>query len=88
MRTQWLLLLAVLWGTAGCQSVAPPSWFHPGTAAQQQVMAQQYDPYPETQAGPMLVGARPMEYDKPPAEVLQVQPHANPLQASWLPWNW
>ena len=53
--------------------------FNPGPAEHQQSQAEQFDPYPENEPGPELVGARPMEYDKPLAEV---------KRARWLPWNW
>lgn len=64
-------------GTSGC--LAPPSFRHPGTAQYQQRRAERFDPYPETDAGPAIVGGRPRQYEKPPAEVLRTR---------WFPWNW
>jgi hypothetical protein len=83
-----VLGLIVAAATAGCRGLAPPNWFHPGSAEYQQSQAQQFDPYPETDPGPTIVGARPLEYDKPPAEVLRVQPPRDQLRPGWLPWNW
>jgi len=75
-----LLLAAVLVvGFTGCQGLSPPNWFHPGPAAQQQSQAEQFDPYPENEPGPAIVGARPREYQKAPPET---------VRARWLPWNW
>ena len=90
MRKRCLVVLAILLGgaAAGCRGTAPPNWFHPGPAEYQQSQAQQFDPYPEIDSGPTVLGARPLEYDKPPAEVLRVQPQRNQPGAAWLPWNW
>jgi hypothetical protein len=74
-----LLVAALVLGVAGCQSVSRPSWFHPGPAAYQQSSAERFDPYPENEPAPEIVGARPREFQKPPAE---------PSRARWLPWNW
>lgn len=76
MEVVAVLLVA---GAAGCADVARPSLFHPGPADYQQRRAERYDPYPEKDVGPPVVGARPREYENPPAEV---------LRARWLPWNW
>ena len=64
--------------SAGCRSLAPPNFARPGTAQYQQSMAQQFDPYPENEAGPAVVGGRPRGYQKPAAEV---------LRARWLQWQ-
>lgn len=90
MNKYWLLVLGLvlLVGNAGCRNLASPNWFHPGPAEYQQARAQHYDPYPENEPGPELVGVRPREYENPRAEVLRVQPRLNPLNAGWLPWNW
>ena len=86
----WTLLTTAALATvvAGCRNLAPPNFAYPGTAEYQQSMAQRFDPYPENESGPAIVGARPMEYEKPPAEVLRVQPPVDPLRSRWLPWNW
>ena len=90
MKKLWLVALgtAVAGVAAGCRGMAPPNWFHPGPAEYQQSQAQQFDPYPENEPGPQIVGARPLEYDKPPAEDLRVQPPRDHLRPGWLPWNW
>jgi len=81
MRHVWLLGLAIGWGAVvgGCRSVERPRLTGPGPAAYQQAQAHRFDPYPETETGPAVVGSRPMEYENPPPEV---------QRARWLPWNW
>ncbi|MFC1596664.1 hypothetical protein ACFL5Q_01825 [Planctomycetota bacterium] len=79
-RSYSVLLAAFLViGFLGCQSVSRPDWLHPGPAAYQQSRAEQYDPFPENEPGPAIIGARPREYEKPVAE---------PLRARWIPWSW
>jgi hypothetical protein len=56
----------------GC--VAMPRLFSPGSENKQQARAQIFEPYPEPDTGPPVVGARPREYQTPQAEVLRVQP--------------
>ena len=58
---------------AGCRSLAPPNFARPGTAQYQRSMAQQFDPYPENEAAPAVVGGRPLGYQKPAAEVLRAR---------------
>jgi len=53
----------------GCSSLAPPSFYNPGPAAYQQSRALRFDPYPEVEPAPEIVGARPLEYEKPLDEV-------------------
>jgi len=74
-----LLMGILLLGVAGCRSVSPPNWLHPGPAAYQQSTAERYDPYPENETGPEIVGARPREFQKPPPES---------ARARWIPWKW
>ena len=90
MNRLWLVVFAMVLplGLAGCRGLARPNWFYPGTAERQQAQAEQFDPYPENEPGPEIVGARPLEYEKPVAEVRRVQPSFDPLRARWLPWNW
>jgi len=71
-----LLLMVVF---CGCSSIAPPSWSHPGSEAVQRRRALRYDPYPENEIGPPVVGVRPREYDKPPPEA---------SRARWFLGNW
>jgi hypothetical protein len=77
MRGTLLLipLLALLSGVCGC--LAAPTVFHPGTEAYQQARARKFEPYPENDMGPPVVGARPREYQDQEAEVTRVlrDPH-------------
>jgi hypothetical protein len=70
MRGLWLTVAGLLALTAmvGCKSVAGPNWCHPGSAKVQQNRALRYDPYPDPDIGPPVVGGRPREYDIPPPE--------------------
>jgi hypothetical protein len=67
---RWLSVgLLLIVGAAGCGAggsnrLARPNWFAPGTAAEQRQRAQRFDPYPETDTGPDLVGVRPREYQR------------------------
>ena len=78
-------LSCVVWGAilalaaTGCGNLARPNFRCPGTAEDQQARALRFDPYPESEPGPAVGGGRPLDYEKPPAEV---------LRARWLPWNW
>jgi hypothetical protein len=63
------LLALLAMGIAGCKSVAPPDVLHPGPAAAQQGRAQQYDPYPQAEAGGNIAGTRPPDYQQPVPEV-------------------
>jgi len=51
--------LLILIASGGCQNIARPNWSHPGSAQSQQCQALRYDPYPENDIGPTMVGARP-----------------------------
>jgi len=76
MRRLWslgagLLVLGMIVGCQnqkGEQTVALPSLTHPRSAEIQQKRALRYDPYPETNVGPEMVGVRPRGYEDPPAE--------------------
>jgi len=80
----WLLAAMLVLGPAGCRTLAPPNWFRPGTAKYQQERAHQFDPYPEKESGPPIVGVRPLEYQNPPPEVQRTRP--NKLRSRWFPW--
>jgi len=69
-----IALSAVLPICCGCRCLATPDLSHPGTEAHQQARAQVFEPYPENEPGPPVVGARPREYQDPRAEVTRVQP--------------
>ena len=64
-----LVSLATLAVVVGCQSLAGPDWGHPGSAAEQQRRAERFDPFPQDECGPPIEGARPREFQTPPAEV-------------------
>jgi hypothetical protein len=76
--TMVLTALLSVW-TAGCCGLAGPRMGAAGTAAYQRARAERFDPYPENEPGPPVVGARPMEYQRGLPEV---------ERARWLPWNW
>ena len=75
----WALLGLIFIDLAGCSSIARPSLAHPGSAPVQQTRAVRFDPYPENEPGPVMVGVRPREYEKPIAE---------PSRARWHLGNW
>ncbi|MGO9111255.1 MAG: hypothetical protein ACLP9L_18675 [Thermoguttaceae bacterium] len=56
-------LSVVLPACSGCLST--PNLSHPGTEANQQARAELFEPYPENDLGPPVVGARPREYQDP-----------------------
>jgi hypothetical protein len=60
-----LPLLAI--GFAGCYSpyIRTPNFVHPGTAAEQRADAERFDPYPDPDAGPPVLGGRPPGYTRP-----------------------
>jgi hypothetical protein len=68
------LLALIIIGLAGCQSTSPPSLTHPGSAKAQQNQAVRFDPYPENEMGPAMVGVRPRAYENPIPE---------PARARW-----
>jgi hypothetical protein len=69
-RCLWpVVVLVVL--LAGCTG---SRLCNPGPERYQQAQAQHFDPYPENDMGPAVVGGRPGEYRAPPPEVLRVQP--------------
>jgi len=61
----------------GCQSMARPQWVDPTPLSRQQARAQQFDPFPENEPGPAIVGGRPREFDRAVPE---------PLRARLIPW--
>jgi hypothetical protein len=70
---KWFFALVLVSASGGC--VSSPRLFHPGSAAYQQQKAVRFDPYVDNDIGPAVVGARPRDYDKPPAE---------PVRAHWV----
>lgn len=84
-----LALAAV--GVAGCSSaIRYPRWGSPGPASYQRYVATQFDPYPQADVGPEVVGGRPRDYAVPPDEVTRSRqyrarsaaPAASPLPAA------
>jgi hypothetical protein len=67
-RLAALLLIAAVTLVVGCRGTGQPHLFGPGSAEQQQHQAQQFDPYPETNIGPSVTGARPEGYTAPAPE--------------------
>jgi len=74
MSLSMLLLLPSL----GCSSLATPSAVS-GTTNYQQLRADRFDPYPEPDIGPEMVGVRPRDFEKPKDEV---------RRARWNPLGW
>jgi hypothetical protein len=80
LRVSLLTSVAVVSiGLAGCQSVATPTLAPQGDMAYQQYNAQRYDPFPEPDTAPEIVGARGREYEKP---------ISSPSRARWDPRTW
>jgi hypothetical protein len=74
------LLLAA---TVGCGWLPKTNWTHPGPASYQQQKAVRFDPYPETDIGPPVVGGRPLGYTQPPSESARARKTRN----HWWPWG-
>jgi hypothetical protein len=67
-----IAVLALVPICGGC--LATPNFVHPGTEEYQQARARVFEPYPENEPGPPIVGGRPREYQNPVAEVNRVTP--------------
>lgn len=78
MRTVVLILGCVLVAatSAGC---AGGPLMNPPSEQQQRATAQRFDPYPENDTGPPVLGGRPLGYREPIAE---------PSRARWNPATW
>ena len=63
-----LLMCTVAMAVGGCAGLKGPNWFHPGPAPYQQKQAERFDPYPDNQIAPAVVGGRPREFLNPVAE--------------------
>ena len=80
------LLLAgalVLFASLGCGRYSHVNWFNPGYAPQQVGRALiEHDPYPDQNAGPEVVGGRPLGFTTPPPETpwLQQRSPKQPLR--------
>ena len=58
------ILTLSLVALAGC-NLDGPKLFHPGNAATQQKRAERFDPYPDKDIAPEVVGGRPRDYQVP-----------------------
>jgi hypothetical protein len=74
MRGMLSLIAVLLVFSACCGCLAPPNVVHPGSVDYQQARARIFEPYPENEPGPPIVGARPREYQNPVAEPDRVMP--------------
>ncbi len=62
------LLIVVAVSLSGCRGVYCPTLQGPGTAEEQREWSQRYDPYPETEVGPEVLGGRPRDFNDARAE--------------------
>ncbi|MBX3411888.1 MAG: membrane or secreted protein [Pirellulales bacterium] len=82
MRSAALLLGCLLMATvsSGCGGGGGGgSFLNPPSEQQQRATAQRFDPYPENDTGPPILGGRPLGYREPIAE---------PSRARWNPSTW
>lgn len=71
---------------AGCSStVKKPRLLHPGPAEYQRANAVQFDPYPQNDMGPAIVGGRPREYAIPVNEVERSLQYSNSTRWQAVP---
>lgn len=61
--------------TACSPYVRKPQLLHPGPAGYQRYNATQFDPYPQQDVGPEIVGGRPPDFAVPPNEVERAYQH-------------
>ena len=73
-RRHRLLMSCALLPLAGCSpTVHKPRLLHPGPAGYQRAIAEDFDPYPQDDVGPAIVGGRPRDYQIPPDEVARAR---------------
>ena len=82
MHRLLVALLFLLPLTACSSAVRKPTLLHPGPAYFQRNNAMQFDPYPQNDMGPEIVGGRPIDFQKPPNEVSRAR-----QQESIAPWR-
>jgi hypothetical protein len=58
-------------------TIRQPRLLHPGPASVQRYNAVQFDPYPQADMGPEIVGGRPIDYMTPVPEVERANQHRN-----------
>ena len=72
-------------GITSTPTVAPtnrrgrPNWSNPGSLLQQRARAVRFDPFADNQAGPEVVGGRPLSYLKQQPEAVRATEFLNPL---------
>jgi hypothetical protein len=79
MRSLILLLATASFAAGCCRHYPPINLFQPGSAGQQQARTSRFDPYPDPDAGPEIVGGRPRDFQEPVAEPKRVQDNARRL---------
>jgi hypothetical protein len=85
-----VVLALTLLVVSGCYSpyIRYPNFAHPGTAAEQRADAERFDPYPDPETGPEVVGGRPPGFQRPLTETEWGRRYAIPpgsLQSAALP---
>ncbi len=74
----WLAMVSVVGvSSTGCSSLAKPHLATAGPVEYQQRQAERFDPFPDNNLGPAIVGGRPREFDAP-REPLPLRPTAPP----------
>ena len=73
-RLTLLIYSALLLQLASCSpTIHRPRLLHPGPAGYQRAIAEDFDPYPQNDVGPDIVGGRPLDYQIPPDEVARAR---------------
>jgi hypothetical protein len=75
LRRLAAISIVVVLTATGCRTTGKPQIFGPGSAPYQQHQAQQFDPYPEPNVGPSVVGGRPEGYTTPAPEPMRGHPN-------------
>jgi hypothetical protein len=68
-----LVMSLVSLGMGGCVGTGTRDIFHPGDEKTQVARSQYFDPYPEPDLGPPIVGGRPPDYESPRDEVVRAR---------------
>lgn len=74
----WSVALCSFLALSGC-GLAWPSFYQPGDLEHQRERAVLHDPYPDSDAGPEVVGGRPPDFRAPLSE---------PVRSRWLRDSW
>jgi len=81
---QGLVMLLLLGVFGGCSpDVRKPRLIGPGPAWYQRANAEQFDPYPQNDMGPEIVGGRPLDFQKPPDEVVRARQESERVRNVW-----